>query len=300
MKVLATISDMRNVAIVLDLKSATQHFIAARPEFMDLTVRDRAPCRPFGITWTADELLIANNRQIIVFDKQLNYVRMLTVSLQVNTHQLSYHDGVVWAVSPWTNSLIGIPTRSDLTSVNFDLLTHNLRAYFPSEGSEAADQRHFNSLLWTDTQLFVAAHAFGKESLIYSFDAISLCLQNVLGDVGTSIHGVGFANGELFWIDTGGEEIRSNRGLRQRLSRSGYGRGLAMTTDYFIVAISDHLSRQERCTRGSWIQLIDRRTGTLLEEWRLENTGSVNDLRLLDDYDYAHWLLPFWPSRQGA
>jgi hypothetical protein len=293
MKVIATVSDMQRVAIVLDLESGSQDFIPVRAEFIDLSVRGRAPCRPFGITWTSDKLFIANNRQILVFDKQLNYVHTLTEALQINTHQLAYRDGLIWAVSPWANSVIGVSVDSGLPSWELDLLTREARDYRSREGSEAADQYHFNSLLWTETQLFVAAHALGKESLIYLFDAASLRFQRVLDDVGTSIHGIAFDKGELFWIDTGAGEIRSSLGLHQQLFKPGYARGLAVTRHYFIVAISDHLTRLERHTRGSWIQVIDRNRQSLLAEWRLQDTGSVNDLRLLDEYDFAHGLTPF-------
>lgn len=294
MKIIATISDMRRVAVVLDLVSGAVRYIPALPEFKDANVLGRAPCRPFGISWTSNQLFIANNRQIIAFDTQLAYCHKLTTALQINTHQLGYRDGLVWAVSPWTNSLIGIPIGTDRRSIEFDLLEQELRDYYPRYASEAEDRHHFNSLLWTDTQLFVGAHAFGNEGFIYGFDAANMRPQSVLRNVGASIHNLAFCDGELFWIDTGGGAIRSDRRLRQPLCRQGYARGLAVTGGHFIVAISDHLTREARNTRGAWIQLIDRHEGNLVAEWRLENTGSVNDLRLLDAFDYAHWLAPFW------
>jgi hypothetical protein len=121
MRILATISDMRRLGVVLDLESGSLSTIPVRPEFIDLTVRGRNPCRPFGITWSENELFIANNRQLLVFDKQLQYLRTLTTRLQINTHQLAYHSKRVWVVSPWSNSLIGVSPNLDIYAVEFNL-----------------------------------------------------------------------------------------------------------------------------------------------------------------------------------
>src|SRR5207237_16699 len=107
MRILATVSDMKHLGIVLDLESGETKTIPVRPEFIDLTVAGRPPCRPFGITWSPHELFMVNNRQLLVFDKQLNFLRTSATRLQVNMHQLAYRAERVWAVSPWTNSLIG-------------------------------------------------------------------------------------------------------------------------------------------------------------------------------------------------
>jgi len=293
MKVIATVSDMRCIAIVFNLESGLEQLIPMRPEFNDLSLKRVDSCNPFGITWFSEQIFIANNRQILVFDKKFNYVRTLTTLLQGNTHQLSYHEGMIWAVSPWRNSLIAIPGESNIRCVEFDLLRKEAIEYCPIGGSESDDQYHFNSLLWTDTQLFVTAHAFGKESFIYCFDAATLCLQSVLHNVGRSIHSVALHDGELFWIDTNEGMIRSTLGFRHQLSKSGFARGLCVTRDYFVVGISDRLPRRLRHTQGAWIQLIDRRESRVLAEWRLGNTGGIKDLRLLDEYDYAHWQTPF-------
>ena len=64
--------------------------ISSRPEFVDRTVTGRPGCRPFGVTWNEKELFIANNKQVLVFDKQLEFVRRARTQLQVNSHQLGY------------------------------------------------------------------------------------------------------------------------------------------------------------------------------------------------------------------
>jgi hypothetical protein len=291
MRILATISDMKRLALVIELESGATETIPVRPEFIDTSLE--APCRPFGITWNQAELYIANNEQLLVFDSQLQYLRTLPAPLQTNTHQLNYHAECVWAVSPRTNSLIGVRLNSGFHTLEFGLCDQLLGPYTPRRAAEAKDKHHFNSLLWADDYLFVAAHNFGRPSFINRYQKATLRLDHVQEDVGFSIHGLALHNEELFWISTQTGEIRSSLGYCRRLSRQGYARGFSVTQGYFIVGISEKLIRDERHGGDSWIQVIDRQLGTLVSELHLVDTGSINDLRVLDEYDYGHCVSPF-------
>ncbi len=295
MRLLATLSDPKRLALLLDLASGAECAIPVQPEFIDVTVQGRPTCRPFGITWTSDELFICNNRQLLVFNRELQYVRTLATTLQVNTHQLAYHENRVWAISPWTNSIIGVSLSSPEDNMEFCLHKHKIQKYLPRRrSSEGADKHHFNSLLWADTHLFVAAHAFGQGSFILKYDSGTMSPICFLANVGAAIHGVALDHEELFWISSGTGHIRSSEGYCQPLLRSGYGRGFAMTSEYFIVGISEYLSRDKRWAGDSWIQVIDRDKRSLVQEFHLRDTGSINDLRIIDEYDYAHQIPPFF------
>jgi hypothetical protein len=294
MHILATLSDMTRLAVVVNLNTGIENTIPVLPLYVDSTVQGRPSCRPFGITWRTDELFICNNRQLLVFNKKLEYVRTVDTPLQVNTHQLSYHREFVWAVSPWTNSIIAIHPASQIGAFELNLLKQTVCEYFPRDANRSDDLRHFNSLLWTDKHLFVSAHTFGEGSYINQYGSAALKLECVRHNVGAGIHGLAHDNERLYWISSGTEEIRSSSGYAQALSRGGYARGFAMTRDYFIVAISQFKSRDQRSIGDSWIQIIDRVKGTLVHELHLPDTGSINDIRLLDEYDYAHRIDPFW------
>lgn len=298
MRILATISDLRRVALVLDLETGELDAIPVRPEFIDPTVQGRSPCRPFGITWTSSELFIANNRQLLAFDRQLRYLRTEPTPLQINTHQLAFHGTRVWAVSPWTNSLIGVSPGARADPVEFDLIEQRLRPYTPRDAAGTGDRYHFNSLLWAEGSLFVAAHNLGRTSFILRCDAETLEPVAVQKDVGIAIHGLALDNGELFWISTRTREIRSSAGRAYPLPREGYARGFAMTAEHFIVGISEFRSRDERREGNSWVQVIDRRQGALVEDFQLPDTGCINDLRLLDAHDYAHWIEPLYSTKR--
>jgi hypothetical protein len=284
---------MKRLAIVVDVGSGAESSIPIRPEFQDLSLVGRPSCRPFGITWNSEEAYVANNRQILVFDRQFRYRRTLPVRVQINIHQLGYHNGVVWAVSPWTNSVIGVSPTAQATPIELNLIEHQLRSYIEVDACESDDRHHFNSLLWSGRYLFVAAHAFGTGSFVSRYDAETLALQCVNSNLGHSIHGLAFYDGELFWLSSGTGEVRSSNGYALTLSRRGYARGFAMTAEYFVVAVSEFLSRDERWGGDSWIQVIDRNQNCLVKEVHLHDTGSINDLRLLDAYDYAHQVTPF-------
>lgn len=295
MLVLATISDTRRLALLLDARSGAVRSLPVQPEFFDPDVVGRTSCRPFGITWNSGRLYVTNNRQLLVFDAALTYRGTMPTRLQVNTHQLAYRDGRVWAVSPWTNSLIGVTVAGSQADLELNLLDQTVTVYSPRMASEDQDAWHFNSVLWADGRLYVAAHAFGAKSFVISHDDETFELVGGHAEVGSSIHGLALCEGELFWLSTGTEEIRSSRGYVLGLSRKGYARGFAMTPDYFIVAISEYLSRREERSGGdSWIQVIDRHARCTMTEFHLRDTGSINDLRLLDEFDYAHHVEPFW------
>lgn len=297
MLILATISDMKRLALVIDLETGEiTTTVPVRTEFFDTTIQDRPPCRPFGITWNRDNLFIANNRQLLAFDKQLNFSRKSDTPLQVNTHQLSYNAGRIWAVSPNTNSLIAVPEDTSGQTLEFDLLAHDSHEYNGND-MPPNDVHHFNSILWDDRRLFVAAHGLGHESFINQYDAETLQLITVQRGSGTHIHGLARDEGELFWLSTKTGEIRSDSGFCLPLSRWGYARGLAVTKSHFIVGISELFGRFERHTGDSWVQVIDRRQGDLVNEVWLRESGSLNDLRLLDTQDFAHCADPFWGER---
>lgn len=187
-------------------------------------------------------------------------------------------------------AFVGVRAAAPLSSI----FPQNVRPYIQRDALDIDDKWHFNSLLWADGDLFVAAHAFGGMSFINRYDGVTLQLNNVHRDAGSSIHGLARCGDELFWISTKTGEIRSDLGYRQPLSKPGYARGFAVTSQHFIVATSEFLSRGERHAGDSWIQLIDRYQGIAINEFHLPDTGSINDLRLLDEYDYAHWIDPFW------
>jgi hypothetical protein len=294
MQILATISDTKRVAILLDLKTGRMDSIPVRAEFHDSSVDEGPSFRPFGITWERDRIYVVNNRQLLVFDKSLNYLETLAIRLQVNMHQMAYHCGRIWIVSPRTNSLLVVNPEMIDASTEFNICEQTLHGYVPRDSLQSDDQCHFNSLLWSNGYLFVAAHNFTGPSFIKCYDGTTLKEIRQFTQAGFSIHGLAFFHDELFWLSTRTYEVRSDRGYMHLLSRQGYARGFSMTSEYFVVAISEALSRGDRHGGDSWIQLIDRQKSAMVAEFYLPDTGSVNDLRLLDEYDYAHCLTPFW------
>jgi hypothetical protein len=292
MKILATISDMSRVAILVDASTGRTSVIPGRRRFLDDTISNHAPIRPFGITWTNNELFIGNHRQLLVFDEDLRYKRTEPTRLQINTHQLARNGDRIWAVSTRSDSLIGIrPTETD--ALEFDLIAHCARPYSAADSERRTDTHHFNSLLWCAGHLYVAAHNRGTPSFINEYDA-EFRLLSVQKDAGYAIHGLAFCDDQLFWVSTGTSEIRSSRGYALRLPREGFPRGFAVTERFFVVATSERMDREMRVTGNSWIEIFDRHNGKRVSYFSLPDTGSINDLRILDEYDFAHGIKPFW------
>ena len=293
MLIIATISDMRRMFIVLDSESGEVTSTSTRPEFFHARPDGAFPCRPFGITWNDEQLLVANHTQILAFGRNLRYLRTIGSSLQINIHQIAWHEERVWAVSPRTNSLISCSLNSNVDSYEFDLVDQKTLRYIPRFAAEHSDIFHFNSILFTDEHLIVSAHNFNNPSFINCYNKQALHLDFTYYGVGTHIHGLAKFQNELFWLDTGSSRIRSSKNASHLLTRKGYCRGFGVTEQYFVVGISETFQRDGRRLGDSWIQIIERESGDLLREFHIIDSGGINDLRLLDVFDYAHGVQPF-------
>jgi len=287
-----TICDMVRVGIVIDLETGSCIDVPIRSEFIDRSITGRPPCRPFGISWSDDELFVANNKQLLVFGRDFAYRRTEPIALPVNTHQLAFHNGVVWAASPWTNSLIGHAIAADVAPVEFKPLSQEMLPYVARDTLESDDVYHINSLLWADHELFVVAHNLGKPSFILGFDP-GMRLKQMRYEIGAAVHGVALVDDELFWLSTKTHEVRSSMGYVFPIRPEAFSRGLAVTKDYLIVATSEFKTRNDRVNGDSWVTVIERWNKRIAAQYRLSGTGSINDLRVLDEYDYAHHVAPF-------
>jgi hypothetical protein len=293
MRVIATISDTVRLAIVIDLLTGEVREIPVLPEFANYGRVGRELCYPFGITWTDENLFVSNNEQLLMFDKNLEFVRVHKTQLQKNIHQLAFRDGRVWAVSPWTNSVIGVSIIGKQPDLELFVDDDLVLPYVERESNEGADRCHLNSILWTHKSMYVAAHNLKNPSKIHRFEADTLKRVKTFENVGSAMHGLALDGDEMFWISSGTDELKSNKGLILPLGTAGFPRGLIVTQDVFVVTVSEFLSRHERW--GGWSRLIvlDRRDHSVIDELHFADTGSINDIRLLDGDDYAHGVKPF-------
>jgi hypothetical protein len=220
---------------------------------------------------------------------------MLRKAFHPNVHQIVYRSDRVWGVSPWTNSLISIdPSPNAQDRFEIELLTGKIRKGEPVLATADLDRAHFNSIYWNDERLLIAAHNSGRESFIIEYDPRTYAVRSIRHDAGRMIHSLATEETDLFWISTGTSEIRSASGYRLRLKREEFARGFAMTAELFVVGYSTRAPRSSRIGNDSWIHVIDRISGNVLEEFHLRDTGDLNDLRLLDVTDASHNVRPFW------
>lgn len=184
-------------------------------------------------------------------------------------------------------------------AVEFDLVTRKLGQYTPRD-SDSKDRHHFNSLLSVGGRMYVAAHNAGHPSFISTYDALTFQPGESLGAVGKSIHGLAYDRGELFGLSSADRELRSNRGLRLTIANKGFPRGFAVTRDLFIVGVSEIRNRGERMRGDSWLYIICRHSNSVLHTIQLPDTGGINDLRLLDAFDFAHARPPLWKRGEAG
>ncbi len=292
MRIVATISNREKIAVIINVDGRVVDHIPADASFFDRNVKGRDACRPFGITWDLESLYIINNSQLLEYGFDFRLKARHDHVLHTNCHQAVMRDGLLWVASPWTNTIFCVCPARAAVIWELNPLAGRMARPETRDPNQNSDLYHFNGLLWAEERLFVTAHAFGPRSFILELDGRSHQLVRRFDNVGSMIHGIGYQDNQLFWLSSGTGELCSSQGLRHPLSRSGFARGLALSKETFVVGISERRSRDERFSGHSWIQLIDRRSLELVNEFFIEDAGSINELRLCDVFDYAHWRDP--------
>lgn len=246
--------------------------------------------KPFGITWNNKNILIAKSNQIISFNKSIKFDGTYLTGLPLAIHQILFIDNSLWMVSPRTNCLIKHNVYSNTLEYFYDGKFKD----HPHDG----DTNHLNSILIQNNKMYVAAHNMGKTSFItvYSYPDFN---KLFVYDIGRHIHNLYVENDIVFTLDSFGSRcIVSTDGKSIPVLREidqFYIRGLAVTEDHFFVGCfhCNTLDREERMKNDSFISIVNKKTLNVDCRIYLPKSGDINDIRILDAYDYSHGILPF-------
>lgn len=149
---------------------------------------------------------------------------------------------------------------------------------------------HFNSVFKTDDNLYVVGHNWDNPSKVVILNKY----YNVVG-----IHSqpnIRWAHN--VWVD--GDDIIVCNSKEGQLADIKSGRiiwdgkpiirGLAVTDDFIVVGKSaTDGSRKARKYSNSGLYIIDRKTLKTVEYIELNGLGCVNEVRIIDEVDYAHF-----------
>jgi hypothetical protein len=159
------------------------------------------------------------------------------------------------------------------------------------KGRNALCGEHINSVYLKNDRLYVLAHAFKNQSYVleYSFPEIQLLgrhdvnnrsgCHNIFIDASGNYITCDSERGQLVDIRTN-EVIWSDPGC--------YLRGLAATSEVYIIGDSEIVSRNARISSQTGLWLVDRKKLKTLDFIPLGQYGACNEVRVLDVPDEAH------------
>ena len=245
--------------------------------------------RHYGLTWNRKNIFVSQQTNILEYDKNFNFTRVVTNETHSGTHQILYKDDIIWVVSTNTNCIHRIHLNGK-------------KDYFlPLEGiynklpSELEDTNHYNSILIIDDKLYISAHNRYEPSYILVYHYPSLRLIHRIEGIGRKIHNILVIKDEIFTLDSGGtQSLISNKGFSLKLGNPDqFLRGMACSEDYIFAGCFPWSEDRKIRTGGdSEIVIIDRKSMEISERITVKDVGNINEIRLLDRFDYCHYNAP--------
>lgn len=273
-------SIVNETAVMYDAKRDT--YIKKLPVHVDETVKFRPLCRPFGMTWSDDTFYLVNNKRIHTYNKDFEYQHTIVSDLPENSHQMVHHNNYLYVASPAVNCVV---------QVDLDMLT---KRYYDVgllkwiDEPFGGDETHVNSLTIHGDKMYVNMHnnllpSYITVHRLEDFKAIDLV------DLGAGkAHNIAVIADNCYTLDTAGGRILGPNVDQHIASGLWFLRGFCATDTHFVIGVS---SFDKTYRYGmSKIVTIDRRTN---EQSEISVSGDISDVRILDEFDYAHGLRQF-------
>lgn len=285
MKLAITVHNLNYLVIILDLKTGKE---------VRLEKDGISRARMFGITYDTDRIYLASERRIASYDKYFKKGRIILNNEGWGLHQIIRHKNALWAVSCRTNGIykINIPSY---TYKHFFLDRHlNLLDQNPY----VKDTNHINCIYFNQGHLYLSCHNNDNPSFILKYKHPGMILkgQYVLGDW---IHNMLITPNKIWTLDSAGtRSLISTKGERIKLgNEKHFLRGLCATPEWFIVGkMPFNKHRHERLMGDSEVLMISRKSRKVESKFKLQDTGEIDDMRLLDTYDLCHGRKPIWDA----
>tara|TARA_Y100000593_G_scaffold73145_1_gene134338 strand:- start:8241 stop:9161 length:921 start_codon:yes stop_codon:yes gene_type:complete len=302
-QLIATVSNPEYAFVVIDTVTHELTRVHSSPELLKFESHEDEniayPHRPFGITWRDGEILICNRKVIWRFDRQYMYLGFLHMGLTPNPQQMVARDGRLWIATPRLNSFtfIGREGRK-----HFCPITKGGSVVDPPQDvSGSNDINHYTSLLFTNDCAYFLAHNkdhdSGSEILCFGYqnDPLELTyLRSYL--MGKKAHGISVdEKNRVATISADDMVLIRSDGLGVEIPTSDntFARGLALSKDsYYVASFPAHQTIYRGGKADVCIDAFDSETLEYTARWILPDVGAVNDLRLLDEFDYAHYVQP--------
>lgn len=244
---------------------------------------------PYGITWDDNFYYLLsrepNDCKIKCFNNFFKFSNILVKGLPRDIHQILFYENRLWMVSPLTNSII-IYDLINKEILNFDLIELKFKTDL-----KKIDIHHFNSILITESNIYVSAHNHKNTSFILKLDKINFSFLNEY-KMGNQIHCIFYENNKVYTLDSNGSKKIINNGKEEiEIGCSGYDflRGLAVSRDHFFVGVfTEGKFRKDRIEGDARIKIINKKNNRQQDEIIIEDSGDLSEIRILDENDFVH------------
>lgn len=302
-QLIATVSNPEYAFVVIDTVTQELTRVHSSPELLTFESHEDEniayPHRPFGITWRNGEILICNRKVIWRFDRQYMYLGFLHMGLTPDPHQIVARDGRLWIATPRLNCFMFIGREG---RKHFCPITNNGSVVDPPQDvSGTNDINQYNSLLFTNNCAYFLAHnkdqESGSEIRQFGYKDNPLELTYLCSYwMGAKAHGISVDKKErVATVLTGDMALIRSDGIGVEIPKSDntFARGLALSKDsYYVASFSEQQQLYQGGNTDVFIDAFDSETLEYKARWILPDVGAVNDLRLINEFDYAHYVQP--------
>lgn len=246
--------------------------------------------RPYGITWNQDTIFVANRKNLLIYDNQLNAIEVRRNILDQNTHSILYKDGV----------LVCALVRKECLGF-YNVFTEEMEMYHPEYGwasdypdNGLAYEYRLNAVAEKDDVIyFVLYNSKTGYKELHGVNVVTR--QPVETKIytcnATHSHGIMIRRGQFLTLDTGGllQDINNPKLVIEIPSDDYKARGMA--GDDIEWACGYHM--WDYTGDGSYINTYNFSRQLTSEEppkrvRYVDGVGSVNDMRRIDGVDFCH------------
>lgn len=246
----------------------------------------------YGITWDMNYIYVAarcslftpaistptmgefGHPKLLVFDKGYKLIGMQAFPVSArDLHQIMFFDNrLICSCSGDDSYIIKNGSRWGI--------------WYPSSNKNhhGTDIHHFNSILCEPNTIYIACHNRGP-SEIWEFKYPEKKFVDSFS-VGRCIHNIWREKEDLIFCNSGEGTIETTGG-EILCQTEGFPRGAAITPFGNYIGISDIVNRDNRADTSGWINVYNKDWG-LEKRIDLGKCGQVNELRCINDYDWAH------------
>lgn len=165
--------------------------------------KGRPAFRPFGLTTDENNIYVASNDKIAVFNKGTNnFERSLDIPAFVNTHQILKHKNVLY-VCHTANNCIGIHDLEKNENLFYKFPECKIIYNLPTPNDVYQyDTVHVNSLCLKNNKLYFCLHYRGERKSKFGYIDLATMKTEWIFDGGISCHNIKIIDNKLYTLST--------------------------------------------------------------------------------------------------